>query len=97
MSEDEEVPVIFDAIGEGGSKLTWYCHSKSPLSWADGTPLRSLFSLYLLFCIIYNKCGYTTGSFWKFWKRLGFFYCYCCSCYYYYCYYYYYYYYYYLS
>ena len=49
----------------GCSELTWYCHSKSPAS-----PLERfwivLFSLYFLFCKFYNKCGYTTGSFWRF-------------------------------
>ena len=52
----------------GYSKLTWYCHSKSPASPSD-RPRIVLFSLYFLFCKFYNKCGYTTGSFWKFWKR----------------------------
>ena len=58
-------------LREGGySKLTWYCHSKSPASPTAPPPIV-LFSLYFLFCKFYNKCGYTTGSFWKFCKRFS--------------------------
>ena len=35
------------------------CHSKSPASPNDRRR-ENLFSLYLPFCIFYNKCGYTS-------------------------------------